>query len=271
MNSDAPTPPRATRPRSTTGRRSRTICSRGSSTRSTIAWRRSSAFVELARLGDEKVDPLAELPDRDRAAPGAERAVRAAPRAASGSRGARAVAPCSTTRSACTSIIRGCARERCEVRYEGTPVPVRAPRWALVRTLVMLVHAAKRAGRRRRERGEAPIVVRADDIDGERARERQPRTHRAISWPPPSAPAARSRARATTLVLPLPSLRGASTPRAGGARRRRAERVASRYADARIGASSERRRPSAFERICETRDSLMPSTSAMSADLSSSK
>jgi hypothetical protein len=53
--------------------------------------------------------------------------------------------------------------ERCEVRYEGTPAPVRAPRSALVRTLVMLVHAAKRSGETPSEHGGAPIIVRTDE------------------------------------------------------------------------------------------------------------
>jgi hypothetical protein len=34
--------------------------------------------------------------------------------------------------------------ERCVVFHEGTPLPVRAPRWALLRALAMLVDAAKR-------------------------------------------------------------------------------------------------------------------------------
>jgi hypothetical protein len=40
---------------------------------------------------------------------------------------------------------------------------------------------------------------------------------------------------------------------------------------ARIGARVVRSRLRAFDRICDTRDSLMPSTSAISADLRSSK
>jgi len=67
------------------------------------------------------------------------------------------------------------------------------------------------------------------------------------------------------------SFDAANEARAASAFRREKATSARGYADARSGASSPRRRPSAFERICETLDSLMPSTSAMSADLSSSK
>lgn len=49
--------------------------------------------------------------------------------------------------------------ERCVVVREGTPLPVRAPRWALLRVLLMLVHAAKRTGESVQGRGGSPIRV----------------------------------------------------------------------------------------------------------------
>ena len=42
---------------------------------------------------------------------------------------------------------------------EGTPLPVRAPRWALFRALVMLVHAAKRTTTTVPEQNDAPLRV----------------------------------------------------------------------------------------------------------------
>jgi len=40
---------------------------------------------------------------------------------------------------------------------------VRAPRWAMVRTLVMLIHAAKRSSETSSGREDAPIIVRTDE------------------------------------------------------------------------------------------------------------
>jgi len=120
------------------------------------------ALAELARLRDEAVNPLAELPIEIAQLQGltglfallAER---------------RTDAEALELSAALADAMRlhehhlRLRTERCEVRYEGTPVPVRAPRWALVRTLVMLVHAAKRTGEAAREQGRTPIIVRTDD------------------------------------------------------------------------------------------------------------
>ncbi|HTK50047.1 MAG TPA: hypothetical protein VL328_18835 [Gemmatimonadaceae bacterium] len=50
----------------------------------------------------------------------------------------------------------------CEALVDDALSPVRAPRWALVRALVLLVHAAKRAGESLQDRGVATIQLRAD-------------------------------------------------------------------------------------------------------------
>jgi hypothetical protein len=121
------------------------------------------ALAELARLRDEAVNPLAELPIEIAQLQGltglfallAER---------------RTDAEALELSAALADAMRlhehhlRLRTERCEVRYEGTPVPVRAPRWALVRTLVMLVHAAKRSGQAAGgQDGGTPIIVRSDE------------------------------------------------------------------------------------------------------------
>jgi hypothetical protein len=54
--------------------------------------------------------------------------------------------------------------DRCVVVRDGTPLPVRAPRWALLRVLVMLVHAAKRHAESAQGRGSTPIRVVGDPV-----------------------------------------------------------------------------------------------------------
>jgi hypothetical protein len=120
------------------------------------------ALAELARLRDEAINPLAELPSEIAQLHGLT--------------GLFALLPDRRTEAEALELSAAMAdavrlhehhlrlrAERCEVRYEGTPVPVRAPRGALVRTLVMLVHAAKRSGETTREQSGAPIVVRSDE------------------------------------------------------------------------------------------------------------
>jgi hypothetical protein len=53
--------------------------------------------------------------------------------------------------------------ERITVTSDGTPGVVRAPRWALVRALVMLVHAAKHAAESTNGRGGGVLHIRGDD------------------------------------------------------------------------------------------------------------
>lgn len=120
------------------------------------------ALMELARLRDETVDPLGELPSEIAQLQGLTGLFALLPER-------RADAEALELSAAMTDAVRLHAHhlrlraERCEVRYEGSPPPVRAPRWALVRTLVMLVHAAKRSGEGAGERSAAPIIVRTDE------------------------------------------------------------------------------------------------------------
>jgi hypothetical protein len=119
------------------------------------------ALMELARLRDETVDPLAELPSEVAQLQGLTGLFALLPER-------RTDAEALELSAALADAVRlhehhlRLRTERCEVRYEGAPPPVRAPRWALVRTLVMLVHAAKRSGATS-ERSDAPIIVRSDE------------------------------------------------------------------------------------------------------------
>jgi hypothetical protein len=120
------------------------------------------ALMELARLRDDAIDPLAELPTEIAQLHGLTGLFALLPER-------RADAEALELPAALDDAVRlhdhhlRLRAERCEVRFEGTPTPVRAPRWALVRTLVMLVHAAKRSREAGSERDGAPIVVRTDD------------------------------------------------------------------------------------------------------------
>jgi hypothetical protein len=121
-----------------------------------------SAFLELARLGDA-VDPLAELPGEITHLQGLSALFALLPER-------RTQAEALELSTALDDAIRlhehhpRFRAERYEVRYEGTAIPVRAPRWALVRTLVMLLHAAKRDEEATRGRDAVSVVVRADEV-----------------------------------------------------------------------------------------------------------
>ena len=112
------------------------------------------ALMELARLRDETMDPLAELPAEIGQLEGLTGLFALLPERRTGAEALELSVALDDAVRLHEQHLRLRA-ERCEVRYEGTPPPVRAPRWALVRTLVMLVHAAKRSG--------APLIVRTDD------------------------------------------------------------------------------------------------------------
>ena len=121
-----------------------------------------AAFLELARLGDETVDPLAELPTEITQLQRVSGLFALLPER-------RADAEALELPTVVDDAVRlhehhpRFRAERCEVLYEGTPAPVRAPRWALVRTLVMLVHAAKCTGASMPGQRGRPIVVRSDE------------------------------------------------------------------------------------------------------------
>ncbi len=120
------------------------------------------ALMELARLRDEKLDPLTELPTEIAQLQELTGLFALLPER-------RAEAEALELSAALNDAVRlhehhlKLRAERYEVRYEGATPPVRAPRWALVRALVMLVHAAKRTGGPAGESSGAPIIVRSDD------------------------------------------------------------------------------------------------------------
>jgi C4-dicarboxylate-specific signal transduction histidine kinase len=122
-----------------------------------------SAFVELARFGDEEANPMivlpaeivqlhrvnslfALLPER-----GSEPEALELPLVLDDALRLHEYHP--RLRS-----------DRAVVVHEGTPLPVRAPRWALLRVLVMLVHAAKRSAESAQDRGGATIRVVGDSV-----------------------------------------------------------------------------------------------------------
>ncbi|HEX7978247.1 MAG TPA: hypothetical protein VF461_06570 [Gemmatimonadaceae bacterium] len=120
------------------------------------------ALAELARLRDEAVNPLAELPTEVAQLQGLTGLFALLPERRTDAEALELSAVLADAVRLHEHHLRLRA-ERCEVRYEGTPVPVRAPRWALVRTLVMLVHAAKRSGQAAGGQDGTPIVVRSDE------------------------------------------------------------------------------------------------------------
>ena len=89
--------------------------------------------------------------------------------------------------------------------FEGAPAVVRAPRWALVRAMVMLVHAAKGDARSDRGRGDAAIRVGGSDetisvhVSTHDAGPRQPLL-------PPQLPRAKERNQRIELVFVAPGL-----------------------------------------------------------------
>jgi hypothetical protein len=102
-----------------------------------------SAFVELARLGDDEADSLIVLTTEISHLHRVNGLFSLIP-----SRGSEAEAlelPLVLEDALALHEHHPRLRsERCVVIYEGTALPVRAPRWALLRALVMLVDAAKR-------------------------------------------------------------------------------------------------------------------------------
>lgn len=121
-----------------------------------------SAFVELARLGDEEEDPLAALAAEIEQLHGVNALFGLLPQRAAGPESLE-------LRVALDDAIRLHEHHprlrdgHVRVTADGAPGVVRAPRWALVRAMVMLVHVAKREARSGREGATANIRVLADD------------------------------------------------------------------------------------------------------------
>ncbi|MEO6525050.1 MAG: hypothetical protein ABIP93_00330 [Gemmatimonadaceae bacterium] len=122
-----------------------------------------SAFVELARLGDEEANPLTVLPAEIVQLHKVNGLFSMLPE-----RGSEAEA------LELPLVLEDALRlhahhprlraERCVVVREGMPLPVRTPRWALLRVLLMLVHAAKRTAESVQGRGGTPIRVVGDAV-----------------------------------------------------------------------------------------------------------
>ena len=163
-----------------------------------------SAFVELAKLGDAEEDPLTVLPleiaqlHRVNTLFGLLPQRSAEPEPLE----LRAVFDDALRLHEHHPHFRG---ETVDLTFEGAPGAVRAPRWALMRALVMLVHAAKREAGSGRGRG---AVIRVHGGD----------TTIAVRVPTPEAPPAdldelaqrcggRVERTADELALMLPSLR----------------------------------------------------------------
>ncbi len=120
-----------------------------------------SAFVELAKLGDEEGDPLSVLPEEIAHLHRVNALFALLPERRSEPEPVElhAVLDDAIRLHEHHPRLRG---GQVDVALEGAPDAVRAPRWALLRAMVMLVHAAKREaesvhGRR------ATIRVRGDD------------------------------------------------------------------------------------------------------------
>jgi hypothetical protein len=122
------------------------------------------ALVELARLGDEVGDSLDGLSDELTLLGGVNALFALLPER-------RSEPEALELSSALDDALRLHAhhprlrRVACEVRSDDALSPVRAPRWALVRALVMMVHAAKRAVESVQERGGTTIHLLADGPD----------------------------------------------------------------------------------------------------------
>jgi hypothetical protein len=121
-----------------------------------------SAFVELAKLGDEEGDPLTVLPTEIAQLHRVNALFALLPerKAEAEALELRAVIDDAILLHQHHPRLRG---EQVTVTFEGAPGVVRAPRWALLRALVILVDAAKRPGEPARSRREAALRVVGDD------------------------------------------------------------------------------------------------------------
>ena len=121
-----------------------------------------SAFVELARLGDEEGDPVTVLPAEIALLHRVNALFGMLPQRKSEAEALEvsAVLDDAINLHAHHPRLRS---EQVAVELEGAPAVVRAPRWALLRALVMLVHAAKRAAQSEEPPTVARLRVSADD------------------------------------------------------------------------------------------------------------
>jgi hypothetical protein len=120
-----------------------------------------SAFVELARFGDEEANPLVVLPAEITQLHRVNTLFGLLPMRGSDPEALELplVLEDALRMHEHHPRLRG---ERCEVIRDGTLLPVRAPRWALFRALLLLVHAAKRSSHTVQGRGSAPIRLVGD-------------------------------------------------------------------------------------------------------------
>jgi hypothetical protein len=120
-----------------------------------------SAFVELAKLGDEEEDPLTVLPGEIAQLHQVNALFGLLPQRTPEPEPLelRAVFDDAVRLHEHHPRFRG---EPVGLTFEGAPSAVRAPRWALMRAIVMLVHAAKRDADFEHGRG-AAIRVQGDD------------------------------------------------------------------------------------------------------------
>ena len=120
-----------------------------------------SAFVELARFGDEEGDPLTVLPQEIAQLHQVNGLFALLPERRSDPEALelRVVLDDAIRLHEHHPALRG---ERVAVAYEGAPGAVRAPRWALVRAMVMLVHIAKRTREATPGGGDAALRVRGE-------------------------------------------------------------------------------------------------------------
>jgi hypothetical protein len=121
-----------------------------------------SAFVELAKLGDEEGDPVTVLPAEITQLHRLNGLFALLPERGSGFEALelRSVLDDAILLHEHHPRLRS---ERVAVAFEGAPAVVRAPRWALVRALVILVHSAKLAARSRHAPEGTTLRVRGDD------------------------------------------------------------------------------------------------------------
>jgi len=164
-----------------------------------------SASVELARLGDEEEDPLTVLPEEIAHLHRVNALFALLPQRKAGAESLelRDVLDDAIRLHEHHPQLRG---GHVALTFEGAPAVVRAPRWALLRAMVMLVHAARLEAGTDGSRVDPTVRVNGDD---------ETVSVRVSTREPPSADlaalAARCGGRVTrtndALVLTLPSLR----------------------------------------------------------------